>query len=99
MTTALSGQQMTLPVSVGVCSCSSFGHSAGAPPSPGNSRSPVIRSLDHLIGAGKQHLRDHDAESLRCPEIDHEFEFRRCLHWKTRRLSTANDATDIFRGT
>jgi hypothetical protein len=28
MTTALSGQQMTLPVSVGVYSCSSFGDSA-----------------------------------------------------------------------
>jgi hypothetical protein len=32
MTTALSGQQMTLPVSVGVYSCSFFGHSAWLTP-------------------------------------------------------------------
>src|SRR6266576_5109178 len=52
-------------------------------------------SLDHLIGAGKQHLRDHDAESLRRPEIDHEFEFRRRPNGKIRRLRTAKDATGI----
>src|SRR6266566_4859976 len=62
------------------------------PPSP-------FTSLDHLIGAGKQHLRDHDAESLRRPEIDHEFEFRRRPNGKIRRLRTAKDATGIFRGT
>src|SRR6266436_4638890 len=56
-------------------------------------------SLDHLIGAGKQHLRDHDAESFRRPEIDHEFEFRRRPNGKIRRLRTAKDATGIFRGT
>jgi hypothetical protein len=57
------------------------------------------QSLDHLIGTGKQHLRDYEAESFRRPEIDHEFEFRRRPNGKIRRLRTAKDATGIFRGT
>src|SRR5262249_50296252 len=55
-----------------------------------NSR--VIRSLDHLIGAGKQHPWDNDVESFRRLEIDHEFEFRRRPNGKIRRLRTAKDA-------
>ena len=57
--------------------------------------SPVIRSLDHPIGAGKQHLWDHDAESLRRPEIDHEFEFRRRPNRKIRWLRTAKEAIHV----
>jgi hypothetical protein len=59
---------------------------------------PFIRSITRS-GAGKQQLWDHDAESLRRPEIDHEFEFRRRLNRKVRRLRTAKDAIHVSRGT
>jgi hypothetical protein len=53
--------------------------------------------LDHLLGAGKQYPRDHEAESLRRLEIDHKLEFRRCLHRKIRRLGAAQNAAHILR--
>jgi hypothetical protein len=55
----------------------------------------VVPLFDHPIGAGKQHLWDHDAESLRRPEIDHEFEFRRRPNRKIRWLRTAKDAIHV----
>ena len=54
-------------------------------------------SLDHLLGAGKQYPRDHEAESLRRLEIDHKLEFRRCLHRKIRRLGAAENAAHVLR--
>src|SRR6516164_339561 len=60
-------------------------------------RGPSTPSLDHLLGAGKQYLRDHETEALRRPEIDHKLEFRRCLHRKIRRLGAAENAAHILR--
>src|SRR5262249_57002432 len=44
MTTALSRQQMTLPVSDGVFSCSSFGHSAWLTPRSGRGKTSLRRT-------------------------------------------------------
>ena len=53
MTTALSGQQMTLPVSVGVLSCSSFGHSAWFTPRSGRRKCSVRRMKnDDVVATG-----------------------------------------------
>src|SRR5712671_7241725 len=57
----------------------------------------LAHSLDHLLGAGKQYPRDHDAESLRRLEIDHKLEFRRCLHRKIRWLGAAENAAHVLR--
>src|ERR1700739_4236115 len=57
----------------------------------------LAHSFDHLLGAGKQYPRDHDAESFRRPEIDHKLEFRRCLHRKIRRLGAAENAAHVLR--
>src|SRR5438128_3920727 len=40
----------------------------------------LAHSLDHLIGAAKQHQRNRQAERLRGPEIDDELELRRLLY-------------------
>src|SRR6266481_8357677 len=60
-------------------------------------RGPSTPSLDHLLGAGKQYPRDHEAESLRRLEIDHKLEFRRCLHRKIRRFGAAENAAHVLR--
>ena len=65
MTKALSGQQMTLPVSVGVYSCSSFGHSAWLTPvvacekkAPCDARRTRIRACDtHSLTSEPTHSR------------------------------------------
>src|SRR5262249_29785762 len=54
MTTALSGQQMTLPISVGVYSCSSFGHSAW-----------LILKLGDPDSCCPQHHRDRHRKNVR----------------------------------
>jgi len=50
MTRALSGQQMTLPVSVGVFSCLSFGHSAWFTPRSGRRKCSVRRAKNENQG-------------------------------------------------
>src|SRR5204863_8538778 len=62
-----------------------------------NAQRRWANSFDHGVGAGKQYLRDHEAESLRRPEIDHKLKFRRCLHRKIRRLGAADNAAHVLR--
>src|SRR5262245_15613222 len=54
-------------------------------------------SLDDLLGAGKEYFWDHQAESLRRLEVDHQLEFRRCLHRKIRRPGAAGNSTHVLR--
>src|SRR5262245_15435225 len=78
------------------CALAVSGQAAAPPTSPMNSRR-FIPSLDHLLGAGKQYLRDHDAESFRRLEIDYKLEFRRCLHRKIRGLGAVENAAHVLR--
>jgi hypothetical protein len=43
-------------------------------------------AFDHLVGAGEQRRWDVEAQHLRCPEVDDQFEFRRLLDWHVGRL-------------
>jgi hypothetical protein len=44
-------------------------------------------SLDHLIGRGKQRLRDGEAQRLGSTQIDHEIELARLLHREVSRFN------------
>ena len=54
--------------------------------------------LDHLICPQEQRLWDHEAEGLRCLEVDHEFVFRRLLHGEIAGICPLQDLVHIGGG-
>src|SRR5882762_2997255 len=58
---------------------------SGSSTSPRLVKKPVIwpgASLDHLIGAGEERLRDRQAERVGRLEVDHQLKFARLYHWQ-----------------
>ena len=51
--------------------------------------------FDHLVGLREKRWGDGYAESLGCPEVDHQLELGRCLHRKVARLLALKDAINI----
>src|ERR671934_1855422 len=58
-------------------------------------RGPSTPSFDHFIGAGKQHRRHVEAETLSGIEIDHELKSRGLLDRQGRGLSALQDLVDV----
>src|SRR5215472_11672083 len=55
----------------------------------------TARSLDHLVGAHQQRLRNRGPERFGSLEIDHELELRRLLHRHAGWLGTLENARDV----
>ena len=62
-------------------------------------RPATRRSLDHLVRAQQQRLRDREPERLRRLQIDHQLELRRLLHRQVRRPRAFEDLVDVDGGT
>src|SRR5215471_13317469 len=58
-------------------------------------KGPSTPSLDHLVGAGKQHWRHLKAERPGGLEIDHQLIFGRLLDRQARRLLAFEDTIDV----
>src|SRR5256885_15940039 len=59
----------------------------------------LAHSLDHLVGAQQERLRDRQAERLRGGQADDEIEFRRLLDREVTGLRSAQNLVDIVGGT
>src|SRR5260370_41257737 len=57
-----------------------------------------LRSLDQLVGAEQEWLRDRQAKRLGCGQIDDEIELGRLLDWKLARLGAAQNLVNIISG-
>ena len=58
-------------------------------------RRPVGNSLDDLIGGNEKPRRNCQTERFRGTEVDHQLEFRRCLHRKLGRLFAIEHAAGV----
>src|SRR5207253_9469494 len=59
----------------------------------------LAHSLDHLVGAQQERLRDRQAERLRGGQVDDEIECRRLLDREATGLRCAQTLDDIVGGT
>src|SRR6266481_2756098 len=59
---------------------------------------PAAWSLDHLVRAREERLRNRQPQRLRGLEIDNQLELRRLLHGQVARLGTAQDFVDVGSG-
>src|SRR5262249_13138512 len=51
--------------------------------------------FDHLVGLREKRWGDGYAESLGCPEVDHQLEFGRCLHRQVAGLFALKDSVNV----
>src|SRR6516164_8640844 len=52
-------------------------------------------SLDYLVGAGEQRVRDGEAERPGRRHVDHQIVLGRCLHRQVARLLALEDTVDV----